>query len=195
MTPLHAHLRHREIRFAENGIVQAISTDLVTPLFNGMRAIEPPGLEDDAAWVVESGGDPDGKCYVLTSEFAVTHGPYDWQQRFDNILAPYGLGIEPRKLYTRGEAYFSDLETHCFADAVHRLSWLESFFIVVNRSVEERCLIAWDWLAEQVTAHLSANEVSEQEIIDPPSVFELMAPKSLRRRTPGQRASVPMIES
>ena len=192
--PVHTHLAYREVRFAHNGIAQAMSSDRLTPLFEGLRAVEPPQIEDDADWVVSSSDGNDGICYTLASHFAVTHGPFAWQVRFDDILAPYGLGIEPRMLYTRGESHFSALETDCFADAVQRLAWLESFFVKVNGSVEATCFSAWEWLAGQLTLHVAEAEEDPGETVDPPKIFELMTSKTIKRQVPGQRPVVPRID-
>ncbi|GEM_PF-4728970 len=166
-------------RLFEGSIFQAVHARLEDETITRLMSIRPPEIQDDGQWTITKNPN---SGYTVTSGFAISYGPFEWQQAMNDWLPTYGLGLISVMGYVQGEAYFSEVESGCFADALKRLHWLESFCVRVNIQVEKSCRRMWGWLDEQCRPDIAKMLLDPEELVDPPHLFDLMEPRSRERR-------------
>jgi hypothetical protein len=143
------------------------------------KAIMPVGIPDDTEWRVWQWfeEDPPKTGFGVTSDYAITFGPFGWQARLDDWLDVYGLQIEVKDRYVEIHSYFADLESGCFADAVKRLHWAESICVEINRRVDLTAGTMWKQIDEVCLRHIDGATLAD-EILDPPPEFDTLPTKT-----------------
>lgn len=111
-------------------------------LLQEVLACDPPETQDDASWLLIR-EDADDPCYSITSVFTRTFGLARIHEEVNRWLTPFGLRYDSWEDGARGFADFAPLEPGAWADAIKRLSWLESINLEVNRSIEEKIAGFW----------------------------------------------------
>ncbi|MEA2554522.1 MAG: hypothetical protein QOJ65_2698 [Fimbriimonadaceae bacterium] len=166
------------IRVWNDLYVQVLRGEENNPHLERARSLEPVPVDDDADWIVYPFPGEDETGYTITSGFAITYGSFECLNAVNPWLRPYGLDIIDAGDAVRGQAHFSELESGCFADAVLRLRWLESFCVRVNARVENVCCRMWGWLQSKSEIDTAQALFAGDQLIDPPKAFEQLARKT-----------------
>jgi hypothetical protein len=165
---------------------QAVYADTPSDVFDALQLMEPVATDHDAEWEIWPLAD---HGYAVSSSFATTAGPFLHQETVNKWLERHSLALELGPLvggaarFVEGVAYFEQIESGCFGDALERLAWLERALMELEAAFERTSEEFWAALERESDrlAELHSEPLKAGEIIPLPSRF---MQGGVKQRTP-----------
>lgn len=116
---------------------QYVCSSCPSHLLSSIMEIEPVPTADDAEWFIYEieGSNLDGLW--LSSNFAISPGPFDYHYELNDWLRELGLFLLPCEYHVRGVVHLREISTVTLQQAMQRLTWLEGVLITLNRRIEK----------------------------------------------------------